>query len=96
MLPTGGAANATLLVTYLNDLGLPVLANFDILTDDALLAHYVPNRMAGAFWSTGYPVAPAVLSGKQTITVKFQSAPGGRIAPVYGIRLVRGVVAATP
>jgi hypothetical protein len=95
-LPTGGAPDATLIVTYLNDLGLPVLANFDIMADDTLLGHYVPNRAAGAFWSATYALPASVLSGKQTVTVKFQSVAGGRIAPVYGVRLVRGQPAATP
>jgi hypothetical protein len=89
-LPADTGGDASLAVTYYNDLGLPVLANFNISVDEATVGHYVPNRAAGSFWTATYRVPAAVVAGKRTVTVKFAAASDGRIAPVYGVRLVRG------
>ena len=32
---------------------------------------------------------PALVRGKQTVTVRFQAAPDSRVVPVYGVRVVR-------
>jgi hypothetical protein len=78
-----------LVITHLNDLGLPVLGNFDVLVDGTRLAHYSPNRDASAYWDAWYDIPAALLSGKRTITVRFQAAPDARVVPVYGVRVVR-------
>jgi len=88
-LPVEANVAESLVVTYHNDLGLPVLANFDVQVDGALLARYAPNRSATEFWEAIYALPPSTLAGKSKITVRFAAATGSRIAPVYGIRIVR-------
>lgn len=83
------AANVAqfLVVTYHNDLGLPVLANFTIEADGAPLARYVPNRSATAFWDAVYPLPAAMVAGRQAITVRFVAGSESRIVPIYGVRI---------
>ena len=88
-LPVEANSAQTLMITYHNDLGLPVLANFDIQVDGALLGRYTPNRSATGFWDATYAVPPSTIAGKSKITVRFVAAAGSRIAAVYGIRLTR-------
>jgi DUF1680 family protein len=87
-LPVATSGEQALVVTYFNDLGLPVLANFDITVDGTPIAKYAPNHAANAFWSETYVLPAAVTAGKSKITVKFQAAPDSRIAPIYGVRVV--------
>jgi hypothetical protein len=89
-LPVEAAAGQSLVVTYRNDLGLPVLANFEVQVDGTALAHYEPNRSATGFWDAVYPLPAALLTGKSKITVRFVATGESRIVPVYGIRIVRG------
>jgi len=90
-LPTDAAAgDATLILTYFNDLGLPVLANFNIIVDGTTVGRYMPDHSAGGFWSASYAVPASLMAGKKSVTVTAQAAPGARIAPIFGIRLVRG------
>ena len=79
----------SLIVTYHNDLGLPLLANFDIQVDGSVVARYLANRSATGFWDATYALSPSTLAGKSTITVRFAATAGSRIAPVYGIRIIR-------
>jgi hypothetical protein len=48
----------------------------------------LPPSGASRFLDVEYPLPPAVLDGKQQVTVRFQAAEGREIAAVYGIRLV--------
>jgi hypothetical protein len=89
-LPVEASGAQSLVVTYHNDLGLPVLANFEIQVDGALLAHYEPNASATGFWDATYPLPAAALAGKSRVIVRFVAGADGRIAPVYGIRITRG------
>jgi hypothetical protein len=91
--PIESGAEQSLVITYHNDLGLPVLANFDVQADGSLLGHYVPNRTATGFWSETYVLPPAVVAGKSKVTVRFQAAPDSRIVPVYELRVTRTKVA---
>jgi DUF1680 family protein len=91
--PVESGAEQSLVITYHNDLGLPVLANFDIEVDGSRLAHYAPNRGATGFWSDRYALPPALVEGKGKVTVRFQAAPDSRIAPVYELRITRAKVA---
>ena len=88
-LPIADATDAALVVTYLNDLGLPVLGSFDLLVDGQTVATYQPNRSASGFWDAQYGVPQALVRGKTKITVRLQASGDGRIAPVYGVRLIR-------
>lgn len=91
-LPVETTGAQYLVVTYHNDLGLPVLADFEIDGDDETIAHYEADRSATGFWDATYVLPPAVLAGKRAITVRFVAAADSRIAPVYGIRITRAPV----
>ena len=89
-LPVDPADDMALLVTYLNDLGLPpATGNFDVLVDGTSVAHFEPNATAVGFYDAQYAVPRNLVAGKSTVTVKFQAASGGRIAPVFGVRMAR-------
>jgi uncharacterized protein len=89
-LPVDPSAGTTLVVTYLNELGLPPAAgNFQILVDGSPVASFVPNPTATGFFDAQYAVPPALVAGKSKVTVRFQSATGARIAAVFGVRTVR-------
>jgi hypothetical protein len=86
--PVESNADMALVITHLNDLGLPVVGNFDVLVDGTRVGHYAPNRAAPAFWDAWYEIPRTLLSGKRTITVRFQAAPDARVVPIYGVRVV--------
>ena len=88
-LPVEASGAQFLVVTYHNDLGLPVLADFDIQVDGALLARYEPNQSATGFWDATYALPRAALAARSKVTMRFVAAPDSRIAPVYGIRITR-------
>jgi hypothetical protein len=88
-LPVEENSPQSLIVTFHNDLGLPVLAKFEIQIDGIRLASYAPNRAATGFWDATYAVPPSSVAGKNKITIRFAAAPDSRIAPVYGIRITR-------
>jgi hypothetical protein len=91
--PVDPNADTSLVVTYRNDLGLPVLANFSIRIDGVALARYTPNRSATTFWDEAYPLPATLLKARNQVTVRFEAGANGRIAPVYGIRTIRAKVA---
>jgi hypothetical protein len=92
-LPVASGAEQSLVVTYHNDLGLPVLASFEIQVDGTRLARYAPNRSATGFWSETLPLPPTLLEGKSKVIVRFQADADSRIATVYGVRIVRTKIA---
>lgn len=92
-IPVEPGAEQSLVITYHNDLGLPVLSNFDIQVGGSLLAHYIPNRTATGFWSETYALPPALVAGKDKVTVRFQAAADSRVAPVYELRVIRAKIA---
>ncbi|MFI5312286.1 MAG: hypothetical protein ACHQQ3_13685, partial [Gemmatimonadales bacterium] len=71
-------------------LGLPPTpGNFDVLVEGAAVAHFEPDTRATGFHDARYAVPAAASRGKARVTVRFQAATNGRIAPVFGIRMVR-------
>jgi hypothetical protein len=89
-LPVDPNADAALVVTYLNELGLPPASgNFQILVDGTVIAPFAPNSTATGFFDAQYAVPATLVHGKSKVTVRFQAAPGGRIAPVFGVRTIR-------
>ena len=44
---------------------------------------------AVGYWDATYPVPATLVRGKTKVTVRFQATPPGRIAPVFGVRMVR-------
>jgi DUF1680 family protein len=88
-LPVDPNVDVAVVVTYFNDLGLPSSGNFEILVDGTSIGHYQPNRNANGFWTENYHVPLSLTRDKAKVTVRIQAANGGRIAPIYGIRMVR-------
>jgi hypothetical protein len=89
-LPVDSSAPMAVIVTWFNEPGLPALqGDFDILVDGSKIAHYEPNPTAVGFYAAQYAVPANLVAGKAKITLRFQSAAGGRIAPVCGVRMVR-------
>jgi hypothetical protein len=82
-------ADVALVVTYLNDVGLPMLADFDILVDGTRVARYTPNRNAASWWDATYDVPTSLTRGKSSVTVRFQAGQESRIVPVHGVRVMR-------
>jgi hypothetical protein len=84
------ATPMALVVTYFNEVGLPpTMANFQILVDGTSIATFATNPTASGFFDARYSIPVDLVRGKSKVTVKFQAAPNGRIAPVFGVRTVR-------
>jgi hypothetical protein len=89
-LPVDANAEMAVIVTHLNDLGLrPASGNFEVLVDGTTVGRFEARPDAVGFWDAQYALPAAVTRGKSKVTVKFQAAPNGRIAPVFGVRTVR-------
>jgi DUF1680 family protein len=89
-LPVDGSGEIAVVVTYLNDLGLPpATGNFDVLVDGTSIARFEPNASAAGFYDARYPVPPDLVRGKSKVTISFQASPNGRIAPIFGVRTIR-------
>jgi len=89
-MPVDGSGDVAVVVTYLNDLGLPPASgNFEILIDGTSIGRFEPDTSAVGFYDARYPVPADLARGKATITVRFQAPQGGRIAPVFGVRTIR-------
>jgi hypothetical protein len=89
-LPVDPAAEMAVVVTYLNDLGLPPAAgDFQILVDGTPIGRFAPDPAASGFFDVRYAVPASLVQGKRTATVRFQADPNGRIAPVFGVRTIR-------
>jgi hypothetical protein len=89
-LPIDPAAEMALVVTYLNELGLPpTTGNFEILVDGKSIGRFAANRDAVGFYDAQYAVPADLVRGKAKVAVKFQAMANGRIAPVFGVRTIR-------
>jgi hypothetical protein len=88
--PVDPASDMALVVTYFNELGLPPASgNFQILIDGTVIAPFTPNAAVTGFFDARYAVPSALAHSKNKVTVRFQAAGGGRIAPVFGVRMIR-------
>jgi hypothetical protein len=86
-LPVDAARPMSLVVTYHAD--QPRERRFEILVDGTRVAEQaLPPSGVSRFLDVEYPLPAVALEGKQKVTVRFQAAPGGEIAPVYGVRMV--------
>ncbi len=83
------AVPMVLLVTYNNPTAGPAIGDFEIQVDGASIGHFVTDANAAGFFDVRYPLPLSASRGKTRVTVRFQAASGGRIAPVYGVRTVR-------
>ena len=90
-LPVDPAHPASLVVTYYSGDRRGTPASFAILVDgervaDQELRFADPLR----FFDVEYPVPARLVQGKRAVTVRFQAADGGRIATLFGLRMIRG------
>jgi hypothetical protein len=89
-LPVDGGHPMAVVVTYFSELGLPpATGDFDILVDGTSIAHYQPDVNGREFYFTQYAIPSNLTSGKNKVTVRFQAASNGRVAPVFGVRTIR-------
>jgi hypothetical protein len=89
-MPVDGSADIAVVVTYLNDLGLPPASGkFEILVDGTSIGRFEPNGSAVGFYDARYGVPAELARGKAKVTVRFQAVEGGRIAPVFGVHTTR-------
>jgi len=89
-MPVDGSGDIAVVVTYLNDLGLPPASGkFEILVDGTSIGRFEPNGSAVGFYDARYTVPADVARGKAKVTVRFQAVEGGRVAPVFGVRTIR-------
>ena len=89
-LPVDPSTDVAVIVTYFNELGLPpTVGNFDVQIDGTTIAHFTPNAKATGFYDAQYAVPTNLVSGKAKVTVRFQALGAGRIAPVFGVRMIR-------
>ena len=89
-LPVDPTTEMALIITYFNEVGLPpTTATFDISVDGTVVGSFQQNLRASGYYDEMYAVPIALTRGKARSTVKFQAAADGRIAPVFGIRIVK-------
>jgi hypothetical protein len=89
--PVDSAHPMTLVVTYYSGDRRGMPASFTVLVDgdrvaDQELRFADPMR----FFDVAYAVPSRLVQGKQKVTVRFQAADGGRVATVFGVRMIRG------
>ncbi|MDE3151780.1 MAG: glycoside hydrolase family 127 protein [Gemmatimonadota bacterium] len=89
-MPVDAAAGMALVVTHYNDPGLtPTTGDFRVLVDGTPVATFTPDASASGFFDTTYALPAALTRGKHAVTVKFEAAAHGRVAPVFGVRMVK-------
>jgi len=92
-LPVDAASPMALVVTYqaapAGSAPAGPAPRFDILVDGTSVAHDEASPKAGGYYDVQYAIPAALVRGKTSVTVKFQAAEGGRIAPIFGVRMIR-------
>ncbi len=89
-LPVDGNAAMALMVTYYNPPNRPPAGGeFAIAVDGARLADFAENATASGFYDARYDIPAAMIGSKSTVTVRFDAGTSGRIAPIFGVRMVR-------
>jgi hypothetical protein len=90
-LPVDSAAPMTLVVTYSNDARQNTA--FDVLVDGQKVGQQMAERRSPEqvvrFFDVQYPLPAELISGKQSVTVRFEASSGNQIPGVFGIRIVR-------
>ncbi len=89
-IPVQPAHPMTLIATYYSDDRRGTPAVFDILIDGRRLASVEIERSEPPrFYDVDYSIPANLVSGKQSVTVRFQARPDSQIATVFGLRMVR-------
>jgi hypothetical protein len=90
-LPVDPAAANAVVVTYENPIGdTPAGGNFRILVDGTEIGRFTANPAAKGFFDVTYAVPANLVQGKSKVTVRFEANGNSRIAPVFGVRTIRG------
>jgi hypothetical protein len=86
------ATEMAVVVTYFNEAGLSASGNFQILVDGTAIGRFQPNAVAAGFYDAQYAVPADLVRGKTKVTARFQASGNGRIAPVFGVRMIRATL----
>ena len=87
-LPVDAASPNTLVVTYHTDHRR--MRTFEILVDGQRIAEQtLAESSEPRFVDVEYQLPPALVGGKQKVTVRFQATNGNEIAGVFGVRTIR-------
>jgi hypothetical protein len=54
-----------------------------------LVGKFAPNASATGFYDAQYAIPPELTKGKARVTVKFAGVGPGRVAPVFGVRMIK-------
>jgi DUF1680 family protein len=89
-LPVEQDRRMTLVVTFYSGEQRRSPASFDILVDREHVGHQeVENSDPPRFFDIEYALDPAMIKGKEKVTVRFEATEGNSIASVFGIRMIR-------
>ena len=91
-LPVVQATEMAVLVRYLNDPGQPAADDFEVHVGGTKIGGLVTNETAVGPYEANYLVPITLTLGKSKVTVRFQSAGGGRIAPIVAVRMARAAM----
>ncbi len=87
-MPVDRAAANTLVVTYQKDNRR--IRTFDVLVSGQRVASQTLEANGESrFFDVEYPLPPALVDGKQRVTVRFEATNGNEIGAVFGVRTVR-------
>jgi DUF1680 family protein len=87
-LPSNGSPSIAVVVTYNSDQRRT--RSHEILVEATRVGETtVPQGSVAKFYDVEYAVPPALSTGKQKVTVRFQATNGNEIAPVFGVRVIR-------
>jgi hypothetical protein len=76
-----------LLCTYLGD---DKNRMFDILIDgEKLITQELPGGQTGKFFDIAYPISPAMIAGKQKVTVMVSANHGKTAGRIFGARILK-------
>ena len=89
--PVEPAHPTTLILTYFTGDRRGVPASFDILVDGTRIAEeHVERSEPSRFVNVEHAVPPALVQGRQRVTVRFQAKQGSQVATIFGLRVIRG------
>ncbi len=89
-LPVEADKAMALVATWYNADRRSLPARFDILVDGTTIASPVMRLEAPSrFFEVRYPIPAELIRGMKKVTVRFQAPRGGRVAALFGVRMVR-------
>lgn len=81
-----GAANYVLVTYWGSDVGN---RRFDVIVDGNIVGHQtLDNNEPGKFFDVEYPIPADLITGKETVVVKIQSAEGATAGGIFDLRTV--------